>query len=432
MRYDERSPAALEGVLASLESRYSSLRGANLSLDLTRGKPGADQVALSNGLDGILEGHFRTADGTDARNYGGLRGIAEARQLGASLLGVEPEQVIAAGNSSLTLMHLVMEMAYQYGLHGPAWRSSGAVKALCPVPGYDRHFTLTEFLGIEMVNVGMSETGPDMDQVEALVAADPSVKALWCVPKYSNPTGCIYSPDTVRRIAALGRSASEGFVVMWDNAYAVHDFDFPPPELANVLQCAADCGAQDSVVLFGSTSKITFAGGGIAFVGGSSATLDRIEQRMAVMTVGQDKVNQLRHARFLNGRVTAHMQAHADLIRPKFEAILRIFADSLEGLGIASWTRPRGGYFIAVETLPGLAAEVVALAKGIGVNLTPAGATHPYGQDPHDKTIRLAPTFAAAEDVAAAAEALALCIQLASARRLKPLAARGSPPGEKP
>ena len=434
VRYDERSPEALEGLLADLETRYGSLRGANLSLDLTRGKPGRDQVALSIALDGILDGDYLTADGTDVRNYGGLRGIAEARELGATILGVSADQVIAAGNSSLALMHLVLETAFQYGLHGPAWRSAGAVKALCPVPGYDRHFTLTEFLGIEMVNVGMSETGPDMDEVEALVAADPSVKALWCVPKYSNPTGCIYSEDTVRRIAALGRSAGEGFLVMWDNAYAVHDFDFPPPALANVLRYAADCGTEDSIVLFGSTSKITFAGGGLAFVGGSAATLDRIEQRMSVMTVGQDKVNQLRHARFLNGRLTGHMQAHADLVRPKFEAILRIFDDSLKGLGIAAWTRPRGGYFITVETLPGLAADVVALARDIGVNLTPAGATHPYGKDPDDKTIRLAPTFAAEEDVAAAAQALALCIQLASARRfesLQPGSARGGTPRDK-
>ena len=419
MRYEQRDAGELERLSEHLEARYEALRDANLSLDLTRGKPGADQVSLADALDGALDGDFIAADGTDVRNYGGLRGIAEARALGASILGVEPEQVIAGGNSSLALMHLVMETAFHYGLHGPAWREGGATKALCPVPGYDRHFTLTESLGIEMVNVRMTDAGPDMDQVEALVAADPAVKCLWCVPKHSNPTGCVYAPDTVRRIAALGRSAGAGFLVMWDNAYAVHDFYFPAPPLDNVLQRAFECGAEDGIALFGSTSKMTFAGGGLAFVGGSPATLDRIERRMSVMTVGHDKVNQLRHARFLKGRIDEHMRAHAGLIRPKFEAALRILEDSLDGLGIAAWTRPRGGYFITLQTLPGLAAEVVALARDIGVSLTPAGATHPYGRDPEDQVIRLAPTFAPAEDVAAAAEALALCIQLASARKLR-------------
>ena len=402
-----------------LERRYRVACGSNLDLDLTRGKPSADQLALSDALDGILDGDYTTSDGTDTRNYGGLRGIPEARALGAEIMGLRPEQVIAAGNSSLNLMYLTVDTALRYGLNGAAWDEGGPPRALCPVPGYDRHFTLTEALGIGMTAIGMTDAGPDMDRIEALVESDPSVKCLWCVPKYSNPTGCIYSPDTVRRIAGLPARASAGFLVLWDNAYAVHDFDFPPPPLENVLECAAEAGTEDGVVLFGSTSKISFAGAGVGFVAGSANTLDRLEARMSVMTVGHDKVNQLRHARFLGGRVREQMQAHAARVRPKFDAIERILSESLGGLGAAAWTRPRGGYFVTVNTLPDLASEVVSLAGAAGVKLTPAGATHPGGHDPEDRTIRLAPTFAADDEVEAATEILALCIELASVRQLR-------------
>ena len=403
-----------------LERRYLVACGSNLDLDLTRGKPSADQLALSDALDGILDGDYTASDGTDTRNYGGLRGIPEARALGAEIMGLRPEQVIAAGNSSLNLMYLTVDTALRYGLNGAGWEEGGpAVRALCPVPGYDRHFTLTEALGIGMTAIAMTDTGPDMDRVEALVESDPSVKCLWCVPKYSNPTGCIYSPETVRRIARLPLRASEGFLVLWDNAYAVHDFDFPPPPLENVLECAAEVGTEDGVVLFGSTSKISFAGAGVGFVAGSPNTLDRLEARMSVMTVGHDKVNQLRHARFLGGRVREQMQAHAARVRPKFDAIERILSESLGTLGVAAWTRPRGGYFVTVNTLPGVASEVVSLAGAAGVKLTPAGATHPRGHDPEDRTIRLAPTFAADDEVAAATEILALCVELASVRQLR-------------
>ena len=409
--------AELAGRQEELERRYRSLRSSNLDLDLTRGKPAADQLTLSDALDGILGGDYTASDGTDVRNYGGLRGIPEARTLGAEILGVLPEQVIAAGNSSLTLMYLAMDTALHHGLRGPAWREH--VKALCPVPGYDRHFTLTAALGVETVAVPMTAEGPDMDRVEALVESDPAVKALWCVPKYSNPSGCIYGAETVRRIARLGARAADGFVTMWDNAYAVHDFDFPPPPLENVLEHAFEYGTEDSVVVFGSTSKITFAGAGVGFVAGSPNTLDRLEERMSVMTVGHDKVNQLRHAHLLGGRVEEQMCAHAALVRPKFEAIERILSESLDGLGIAAWTRPRGGYFVTVDTLPGVATEVVSLAREAGVKLTPAGATHPGGHDPDDRTIRLAPTFASTGEVEAAVDMLALCIELASVRKLR-------------
>ena len=402
-----------------LGERYQGLRASNLSLDLTRGKPGSEQLDLSDALDGVLAGDYRASDGTDTRNYGGLRGIPEARALGAEILGVRPEQVIAGGNSSLTLMYLAMDTAFHYGLNGAPWTEAGQVKALCPVPGYDRHFTLTDALGIETVPVPMTDTGPDMDRVEALVAADPAVKSLWCVPKYANPSGCIYSPDTVRRIARLPERAAAGFVTMWDNAYAVHDFEFPSAPLANVLGVAFEAGTEDGVVLFGSTSKITFAGAGVGFIAGSPNTLDRIEARMSVMTVGHDKVNQLRQARFLLGRVEEHMRGHAALVRPRFEAVGRILGESLGGLGIATWTEPKGGYFVTVTTLTGLASEVVALAAEAGVTLTPAGATHPGGHDPDDRIIRLAPTFASTDEVEAATEILALCIELASVRKLR-------------
>lgn len=419
MQYAQLDIADLEREAAVLTRRYSSVRDSNLSLDLTRGKPAPEQLDLSNALDGILDGNYLSATGIDARNYGDLRGLPEARALGAEILGLDAEQIIADGPSSLTLMYQVMDAAFHYGLSGPPWAGEAPVKAICPVPGYDRHFTITESFGIEMINVPMTATGPDMDHVEALVETNPSIKCMWCVPKYSNPSGCIYSPETVHRVAALANRASAGFTVFWDNAYAVHDFELPSATLDDVLAHAEACGTEDNVVVFGSTSKITFAGAGISFVAGSPATLDKLEARLFVMLIGHDKVNQLRHVRLLRGRVEAHMRAHADLVRPKFEAVDRILRASLDGLGIAEWSNPRGGYFIVLDTIPGLATEVVDLAGRAGVRLTPAGATHPYGRDPDNKTIRLAPTFAALEEVEAATEVLALCIRLASARRIR-------------
>lgn len=419
MQYAQLDIADLEREVATLAQRHSAVSGSNLSLDLTRGKPAPEQLDLANALDGILEGNYMSATGIDARNYGDLRGLPEARELGAEILGLPADRIIADGPSSLTLMYQVIDTAYHYGLSGPAWSSETPVKAICPVPGYDRHFTITESFGIEMINVPMNSAGPDMDRVEALVEGDPSIKCIWCVPKYSNPSGCIYSSETVQRIAALANRASAGFIVMWDNAYAVHDFEFPPAELDDVMAHAEAAGTADNVAVFGSTSKITFAGGGISFVAGSPAMLDRLESRMFVMLIGHDKVNQLRHVKLLHGRVEEHMRAHADLVRPKFAAVDRILNESLEGLGIAEWSRPRGGYFIVVDTIPGLAAEVIDLAGRAGVRLTPAGATHPYGRDPDDRTIRLAPTFAALEEVEAATEVLCLCIRLASARRIR-------------
>ena len=402
---------------SALEARFEALKGANLSLDLTRGKPAAEQLDLSDALDGLLDGDYRAADGTDVRNYGGLRGIPEARELGAQLLDVEPDEVMAGGNASLTIMFYVLDAAMNANLTGPPWRDSGPVKALCPVPGYDRHFTVAEAVGMELVPVPMTDAGPDMDVVERTVADDPAVRCIWCVPKYSNPTGCIYSPDTVRRLAALPSRAARPFLVLWDNAYAVHDFEFPPASLTPILPLAKAAGTEDSIALFASTSKITFSGSGIAFVGGSRAFLDALDRRLSTFMIGPDKVNQLRHVRFLAGRIEEHMRAHAASTRPKFDAVQRGLERGLGGTGLATWTRPRGGYFVSLDTVPGLAKSVVALAAELGVALTPAGATFPHGDDPADRNIRLAPTFATVEEVEAAIDVVTLCIRLAAARR---------------
>jgi len=427
-----RTTAQLEERARALNARLDQLKAAGLSLDLTRGKPSADQLDLSNELDGILRGDYRLKDGTDARNYGGLLGIPEARAFGAAILGTSADRVIAGGNSSLTLMHFVVETALRVGLWGSpsAWQNVGArIKFVCPVPGYDRHFTICESLGIEMLTAPMSDTGPDMDAVEAMVAADPSIKGMWCVPKYSNPTGCVYSDATVRRIAQLPKRAGQHFLVLWDNAYAVHDLADPPPRLADITALLETEGTEDHVVQFASTSKITFAGAGVAFLAASRAVMKVLEQVLAAQTIGPDKVNQLRHVRFLEGHLRAHMQRHAALIRPKFGAVLERLDESLGGLGIATWTKPVGGYFISLDTLPGLAKRVVARAKSVGVTLTPAGATYPYGKDPRDSNIRIAPTFPRLGDVEAATDVFVLCVELESIADI--LAKRGAAPKQR-
>lgn len=405
-----------------LERRFDSLKGANLNLDLTRGKPAAEQLDLADELDGWLGGNYVAADGTDVRNYGMLRGLPEARALGARLLDVAPEEVIAGGNASLTLMFFVLDAAMNAGLTGTSWSNAGRVKCLCPVPGYDRHFALADALGMELVTVPMVDTGPDMDVVENLVEHDPDVRCIWCVPKYSNPTGCIYSEETVRRLAELPRrhlgDDRQPFLVLWDNAYTVHDLIFPPPRLTPILPLAKAAGTEDSIAMFASTSKITFAGSGISFVGGSANFLDALDKRLSILMVGPDKVNQLRHARFLaEDRLEAHMRAHAEIVAPKFEAVQRGLERGLGGTGLATWTDPKGGYFVSLDTRPGLAKAVVALAAELGVALTPAGATFPHGHDPEDRNIRIAPTLATLEEVESGIDVLALCVRVAAARQ---------------
>jgi DNA-binding transcriptional MocR family regulator len=412
----------LKARLRELNARLDQLKAAGLALDLTRGKPAADQLDLSNALDGILRGDYRLKDGTDARNYGGLLGIPEARALGAQMLETTPDRVIAGGNSSLALMQLVVDAALRVGFWGAgsAWQREAHTKVrfLCPVPGYDRHFAICESLGIEMIAVPMTEHGPDMDAVEARVAADPGIKGIWCVPKYSNPTGCVYSDAVVARIAQLPKRAAAHFVVMWDNAYAVHDLEQPGLKLASIAKLSIAAGTDDNVVQFTSTSKITFAGAGVAFLSSSPAVVKALEKHMSTMTIGPDKINQLRHVRFLEGRIAQHMQQHAALIRPKFHAVLERLDQSLGELGVATWTHPKGGYFISFDTLPGIAQRVVARARAIGVTLTPAGATFPYGVDPNDSNIRIAPTFPRLADVEAATDVFVLCVELESIEQI--------------
>lgn len=402
---------------------YERLKCQGLTLNLERGKPGHDQIQLSDGLDGVLEGNFFSLDGSDTRNYGGLRGIPEARELGAQLLGITSERVIAGGNSSLHLMSMMVELLAHRGLVGvPLLRNSNAC-AICPVPGYDRHFSMTDYLGFKMVNVSMHAEGPDMDAVEALVRNDLNTRLLWCVPRHSNPTGYTYSAETVSRVAALPNLRREQtehpFYVLWDNAYAVHDFKEPTPKLANLDELAMAHGTEDRIIQFASTSKITFAGAGVGFVGSSKTLLDEFLRHVGKLTVGFDKVNQLRQARFLQqGKgLKAHMKKHAAIVGPKFEIAQSVLSEELGSLDtpIASWTKPTGGYFISLDVVPGQAKKVVAAAKEAGLSLTPAGATFPYGNDPNDANIRIAPTYASVDEVQAAMELLTTCVKLVHA-----------------
>lgn len=421
MQDDKQLISQSEGELAALELQYEQLKQLNLALDLTRGKPSTEQLALSDALDGILENDYRAADGTDTRNYGGIDGLPEAKALFASVLGLTAEETLVAGNSSLTLMYQVVEFALTEGLRGPesAWGNSDTVKFICPVPGYDRHFAICEHLGIEMITVPMLDTGPDMDAVETLLKQDESIVGIWCVPRFSNPTGCVYSDATVERLARLPAMASKHFIVMWDNAYAVHALHDNAPALAPIGNYCRAQGTMDNVFQFGSTSKVTFPGAGVAFLGSSGRNLDALREHLSFQTIGPDKVNQLRHVRFLQDgdTIAAHMANHADIIRLRFDSVLETLQRELGDKRVGSWTTPGGGYFISFDTLPGLAREVVQLAADIGVKLTPAGATFPYGKDPQNCNIRLSPTFPAERAVKDAVAAFVVCVQLATLRK---------------
>ncbi len=410
----------------NLQSQFNSFKQANVKLDLTRGKPSAQQLDLSNQLDTVLNGCFQSQDGTDIRNYGGILGIPEARTLGAEVLGTQPDEVLAGGNSSLMLMYQQINFAHLHGLAGPgtSWQAEaqqlkGKVKFLCPVPGYDRHFTICEFFGIEMINIAFNDDGPDMDTIEALVAADPLIKGIWCVPKYSNPTGHTYADDTVRRMAALAQSAGANFRIMWDNAYVVHHLTDHPPQLLNIMQECRSRGTQDSLVITGSTSKITFAGGGISFLCSSSSNIRALEEHLTPSVIGQDKVNQLRHVLFLKDQqhLLQPMEKHRQILKPKFDTVVNILDTALAGKGMGSWTNPKGGYFISFESLAGLAKEIIDLAADVGVKLTPAGATFPYHLDSEDTNIRLAPTFPTIDDLEQAMQVFVVCVQLATVQQ---------------
>jgi aspartate/methionine/tyrosine aminotransferase len=418
----------LNARLQQLQSEYQQILTQGLALDLTRGKPSTAQLDLSDSLDGILQGDYRGADGTDCRNYGGSLGIPEARQLAADYLGCRAEQTMVGGNSSLQLMY--QSVLYNQLFSAPggeSWQQEAGgerIRFLCPSPGYDRHFSVCEALDIEMIPVAMDENGPDMDQVEKLVQADPLIKGIWCVPKYSNPSGIVYSDDTVERLARLGTVAGKNFRIIWDNAYAVHHLVEQPPALANILALSEEYGTLDNVYAVGSTSKITFAGAGMAFLASSETNIKTLAAHLGYATIGPDKVNQLRHVKFLRNKqgIAAHMARQREILKPKFDLVLahlkQAFAGtSISGNPVGSWTEPKGGYFILFDTQPGLAREVIALTGVAGVKLTPAGATWPYGKDPADSNIRLAPSFPELEEIDAAMKIFTLCVELATVKR---------------
>lgn len=403
----------------SAQAAYDELVAQGLKLDLTRGKPSVAQLDLAADLL-AQAGEYRAADGTDTRNYGGLNGLVELREIFSPALQVPVEQLIAFGNGSLELMHDTLVHALLSPVPGAErrWIDEERVVFLAPVPGYDRHFAVCERLGIELLPVPMTDDGPDMDVVEELVAADPSIKGIWCVPKYSNPTGIVYSDDVVARLATMPTAAPD-FRIMWDNAYAVHSLTEEPAPLADLLGLATEAGNADRVFVFGSTSKITLAGAGVAFFGASPANLKWWLGLTAKRTIGPDKVNQLRHARFLGNPegVAAHMAKHREILAPKFEAVERILGERLGEVEGVSWTTPEGGYFVTLTVPSGVASETVELAKKAGIVLTPAGATHPYGKDPDDAVIRLAPSFPVLDEVEKATEGVAVCVQLALAKK---------------
>ncbi|MBQ5561253.1 MAG: aminotransferase class I/II-fold pyridoxal phosphate-dependent enzyme [Lachnospiraceae bacterium] len=421
--YTEMSKEELLTLKAELEQKYQDAKALNLALDMSRGKPAAAQLDLSMPMMSILDEKsvLKAENGFDCRNYGVLDGIPEAKQLMAEMMGVKAENVIVYGNSSLNIMYDTVARSVVHGVCGSTpWCKLDKVKFLCPVPGYDRHFAITESFGIEMINIPMSEDGPDMDLVEKYVNNDETVKGIWCVPMYSNPQGVSYSDETVRRLAAL-KPAAKDFRLYWDNAYCVHHlYEDKQDVILNILDECAKAGNPDMVYQFASTSKVTFPGSGVAAMSTSEANIADIKKKMTVQTIGHDKINQLRHVKFLKNidGIKAHMSKQAAVIRPKFEAVLTKLENELAGLGIATWTNPNGGYFVSFETLDGCAKAVVQKCKEAGVVMTGAGATFPYGKDPKDSNIRIAPTLPTPEELSQAADLFVLCVKLVSVEKL--------------
>lgn len=421
--YAELSKEELQELKTALEAQFEEEKAKGLALDMSRGKPSADQLDLSMGMMDVLgsDSPLVCSEGVDCRNYGVLDGIAEAKQLLSDMMEVPKENIVIFGNSSLNIMFDTVARSMTHGVMGSTpWARLDAVKFLCPVPGYDRHFTITEYFGIEMIPVPMTTEGPDMDVVEDLVQADPAIKGIWCVPKYSNPQGITYSDETVRRFARLKPAAGD-FRIYWDNAYGIHHlYEDKQDTLLEILEECKQAGNPDLVYKFSSTSKISFPGSGIAAVASSDGNLADIRRQMQCQTIGHDKLNQLRHARFFKDihGMTAHMKKHADILRPKFDAVLETLEKELGGLGIGSWIAPRGGYFISFDSLDGCAKAIVSKAKEAGLIMTGAGATFPYGKDPCDKNIRIAPSYPTAGELKAAAQVFVLSVKLASVEKL--------------
>ena len=421
--YKDLSKEELLSLKSNLEKEFKKVKAKGIKLDMSRGKPSTEQLNLSMGMMDVLksDSDLVCEEGVDCRNYGVLDGIKEAKQLLADMMEVPKDNIIIFGNSSLNVMYDTIARSMTHGVMGSTpWCKLDKVKFLCPVPGYDRHFAITEYFGIEMINIPMTPTGPDMDMVEEYVNNDPAVKGIWCVPKYSNPQGYSYSDETVRRFAAL-QPAAPDFRIFWDNAYAIHHlYDDRQDQLLEILSECEKAGHPDMVFEFCSTSKVTFAGAGIAAIASSKANLDDMRKSMTIQTIGYDKINQLRHVRYfkdING-VREHMKKHAAIMRPKFEAVLQVLENELGGLGIGTWTKPNGGYFISFDALEGCAKAIVAKCKEAGVTLTGAGATFPYKKDPKDSNIRIAPSFPTPEEMAMATDLFVLCVKMVSVDKL--------------
>lgn len=422
MTYANLSKAELTDILADLTKKYNEWKDKNLSLNMARGKPSAAQLELALGVLEALKARseFANSKGDDCRNYGIWDGLPEMKNIFSDMIGIPASQIILGNNSSLLIMFDVISRGYSHGFNGcKPWCKQDTIKFLCPVPGYDRHFAITEYFGFEMINIPMSETGPDMDMVEKLVAEDESIKGIWCVPKYSNPTGITYSDETVRRFAEL-RPAAKDFKIMWDNAYCVHDLTDTPDHLLDIYDVCLANGTEDMLMIFASTSKISFPGAGVACVATSDRNIVDLKKHFMTQTIGPDKLNQLRHVLFLhdiNG-VRDLMKGHRSILEPKFKLCERMLAENIGDLDIAAWNEPNGGYFISVDVMEGCAKRVVQLCKEAGVVLTDAGATYPYGLDPHDSNIRLAPSFPPLDELEQAMEVFCTAIKLAAAEKL--------------
>lgn len=421
--YQNLSKEQLLALKSELEASYEEKKALNLQLDMSRGKPSPSQLDVSLGLMDALNSNsvLKSEDGTDCRNYGVLDGIPEAKKLMADMMGTTADHIIIFGNASLTIMYDSISRSYTHGVLGSTpWCKLDKVKFLCPVPGYDRHFAITEHFGIEMINVPMTQDGPDMDMVEELVANDDSIKGIWCVPKYSNPQGYCYSDETVRRFANL-KPAAKDFRIYWDNAYVIHHlYEDNQVEIPDIISECEKAGNPNLVYEFASTSKVSFPGSGIAAMATSAENLADVKKQMTIQTIGYDKLNQLRHVAYFKNidGLKVHMKKHADAMRPKFEAVLKVLDEELTGAEIGSWVKPLGGYFISFDAMEGCAKKIVSKCKEAGVTLTNAGATFPYGKDPKDSNIRIAPSFPTPEEMAVATDLFVLCVKLVSVEKL--------------
>lgn len=423
MKLTEMSKAQLAQFKEQVQGEYDKFKTQNLKLNMARGKPSAEQLDLTEGLLSAVtkNSDCYAEDGTDCRNYGGLDGLPEAKKLFAPMLGVAPEELIVCGNSSLNIMYdtIAKFMLFGTGDGEKPWKDCGKIKWLCPVPGYDRHFLVTEKMGFEMINIPMDENGPDMDMIEKLCAEDESIKGIWCVPMYANPTGITYSDEVVKRFAAMKTKAPD-FKIFWDNAYCIHHLTDTPDSLLNILDECEKAGNPDRVYLFASTSKITYSGAGVAMLASSAKNVEYIKSMLNAQTIGYDKLNQLRHVRFFKDYegLVQHMDKHRQVIAPKFSVVLDALESEIAPLGIGEWKKPNGGYFISFDALDGCAKRICELCKEAGVVLTGAGATYPYGKDPHDSNIRIAPTYPPVHELELAVKLFTVAVKLASAEKL--------------